>query len=148
MSKVFSVFHIVINTYRRSMTIPSEHKKALYSYLNGIAVKKDCKILRINGIGNHIHILLKLNPTFALSSLVQELKRCSSMWLRNNPDFPDFVSWGKDYFAMSVNPSIIESVAAYIDGQESHHTRRKLEDELKEMCIGMGIEWRDCFLSD
>ena len=148
MSKVFSVYHIVINTYCRRMTIPSSQKRALYSYINAIAINKGCKVLRINGTDNHIHILVKLAPTVALSSLVQEVKRCSSMWMHNNPNFQMFESWGKDYFAMSINPSIMESVEKYIDGQESHHTRRKLEEELKEMCLRMGIEWRDCFLAD
>ena len=146
MSKVFSVFHVVINTYRRRRTIPLEHKSTLYSYINTIVINKGCKVLRINGVENHVHILLRLTPTVALSSLVQELKRCSSMWLHGNPQFPLFESWGKDYFAMSINPSIVESVSTYIDRQEAHHSRRNFEDELKEMCVCMGIEWRDCYV--
>lgn len=143
MSKVFSVFHIVISTYRRRMTIPQKVKRQLYGYINGIVMNKDCEILRINGIDNHIHILLRLNPTIALSPLVQELKRCSSMWMHNNPAFSEFESWGKEYFAMSINPSIVDSVARYIDRQETHHANSDLENELREMCLRMGIEWRD-----
>lgn len=130
------------------MTIPQDKKRTLYSYLNTIARNKGCEILRINGIGNHIHILLRLSPTMALSSFVKELKRCSSMWLNGNPDFPNFESWGKEYFAMSINPSIIENVSRYIDGQETHHAHRRFEDELKEMCIKMGFDWRDNLLSN
>lgn len=148
MSKVFSVYHIVISTYCRRMTIPASQKRSLYSYINAIVIDRKCKVLRINGIENHIHILLRLSPTIALSSLMQELKRATSKWMHKNPQFLDFESWGKDYFAMSINPSIVDSVAKYIDGQESHHTRRNFEDEVKEMCLRMGIEWKDCFLSD
>lgn len=86
------------------MTIPAGKKRALYSYINAIVIDRKCKVIRINGIENHVHILLRLNPTIALSSLMQELKRATSKWMHNNPQFPDFESWGKDYFAMSINP--------------------------------------------
>lgn len=82
MSKTNSYFHIVINTYCRKMTITEERKKELYAYILGILNNKKCKLIRINGIGNHVHILLNLNPTIALSDIVKTIKQSSSLWMK------------------------------------------------------------------
>ena len=95
MSKTLSLFHLVINTYKRKMTITEEHKKSLYAYIFGILKNHDCFVHRINGISNHIHILFDLHPSLALANVVKDIKQSSSVWLRINPSFPDWEGWGK-----------------------------------------------------
>ena len=58
MSAVNSLYHIVINTYRREMTIPYETSEHMYRYIWSIINSRKCKLYRIGGIGNHIHMLL------------------------------------------------------------------------------------------
>ena len=146
MSKTNSYFHIVINTYCRKMTITEERKKELYAYILGILNNKKCKLIRINGIGNHVHILLNLNPTIALSDIVKTIKQSSSLWMKASDHFPNFDSWGKEYFAYSVSPEGVEAVRNYIIGQEQHHTTVKFENELRELCIRAGIDPKDIYL--
>ena len=75
MSAVSSLFHIVINTLRRELTIPDEESEQLYRYIWSIVQSRNCRLLRINGIGNHVHILVELSPTVCLSDLVRDKEK-------------------------------------------------------------------------
>ncbi|MDE6125349.1 MAG: transposase [Muribaculaceae bacterium] len=101
MSKTSAIYHIVINTYCRKMTIPEIHKRELYQYIFGIIRNRNCGLYRINGIGNHIHMLVELHPSVALATLLQNIKQSSSIWLKQNDNFPRFEGWGKEYFAFT-----------------------------------------------
>ena len=43
MSAVNSIYHIVINTYRREMTIPDESSEHMYRYIWSIINSRNCK---------------------------------------------------------------------------------------------------------
>lgn len=143
MSKVIAIFHAVINTYNRRFTIPEEHKRDLYGYLYGICRNHKCTVFRINGIGNHIHLLLGLNPTVSIADLMKTLKQSSSIWMKGNPLFPNFEHWGKEYYASTIHYALIPTVKEYIMNQERHHTSISYEDEMKDFCLSNGIEWND-----
>ncbi len=143
MSKVCALYHVVINTKNRKLTIPESHKRELYKYLYGILEHRNCRLWRMNGISNHIHMLIDLHPSVALSELVQALKQGSSRWLKCRKDFPDFEGWGKEYYAFTVDKSGADAVIDYIKGQEGHHyvDRQTFDDEMKAFCLEYGIEW-------
>lgn len=147
MSKTSAIYHIVINTIYRKKTIDEKNKKELYKYIYGIIQNNSSTLLRINGIGNHIHILLDLHPSISLATLVQKIKQSSSRWLRENPNFPLFEGWGKEYFAFSYHQSQIPTVKQYIINQEEHHRFHPFEEELQNFCKENGIEWNDFLLT-
>ncbi len=143
MSKVSAIYHIVICTYMRRMTIPEEHKRELYGYIYGILKNNRCILYQMNGIGNHIHLLINLHPSISLSAIVQSIKQSSSRWMKNNPNFPLFESWGKEYFAFSVGKDHSEKIIEYIKNQEKHHQTAECENELKTLCYEEDVEWHD-----
>ncbi len=125
------------------MTIPEAHKRELYKYLYGILTRRNCSLLRMNGVSNHVHMLVDLHPSISLAELVQALKQGSSKWLKENPNFPMFEGWGKEYFAFSVSKSAAPVIINYIIGQEQHHSRSmcNFEEEIKAICMEYGVEW-------
>nr|WP_242067887.1 transposase [Cyclobacterium marinum] len=54
----------------------------------GSIKNSDCTLYQINGIGNHIHLLTDLNPTISLSNFIKSIKVASSMWMRQQKNFP------------------------------------------------------------
>ena len=96
MSAVNSIYHIVINTYRREMTIPDETSEHMYRYIWSIINSRNCKLYRIGGIGNHIHMLVELSPAMALSDLVRDIKQGSSKWAKQQVYFPMFSGWARN----------------------------------------------------
>lgn len=141
MSKTRSLHHIVFCTKNREMVIPEEHKKKLYAYLYGILQNKKCFLHRMNGIPNHIHILVDVHPTIALADLLKELKQSSSVWLKGNPSFPYFCGWGRGYYAVSLGVDGIEDCKNYIINQEDHHITQDMRDEMEYLQRKNGLSW-------
>ena len=107
----------------------------------GIIVNKKCRLIRINGMADHIHILVDLHPTIAVADLVKEVKQWSSRWLKMNPAFPGFDCWGEGYYAVSVGIDGLEACRQYIINQETHHVGTGLLDEMERMAHSYGLRW-------
>lgn len=143
MSAVSSMYHVVINTYRRQMTIPDETSEHMYRYIWSIIKSRGCKLYRINGTCNHIHMLIELSPSMALSDLVRDIKQGSSKWAKQQVYSPQFSGWGKEYGAFSCSCRDKEAITNYIINQREHHKAKSFEDEYKGMLELSGIEWND-----
>lgn len=143
MSTVNAIYHIVINTYCREMTIPMQSSEEMYRYIWGIVKNHNCTLYRIGGIENHIHMLLHLHPDVNLSALVRDIKQSTTKWAKNNPLFPAFSGWGKEYAAFSCSYSSKDSIIEYIKNQYVHHHDVTFEQEFKSMTESEGISWND-----
>ena len=143
MSAVSSIFHVVINTYRRQMTIPDETSEHMYRYIWSIIKSRNCRLYRINGTGNHIHMLIELSPTMSLSDLVRDIKQGSSKWAKQQVYFPQFSRWGKEYGAFSCSQRDKEAIVKYIINQREHHKSKSFDDEYRVIIEESGLEWND-----
>lgn len=133
MSKVAAYYHIVFCTKAREMTIPASMRDDMYRFMWRQIHDQGCRLLRIGGIANHVHILLDLHPSVALSDIVKIVKGKSSTWMGRTPGFIRFKGWASEYFATTVSPENRYSVIEYIKGQELHHYGVELEEEIKAM---------------
>ncbi len=144
MSAVTAIYHIVINTHRREMTLPLSSCDQLYRYIARVVQNSQSTLLAINGIENHIHLLVNLHPSVRLSDLVRDIKLSTSQWMKQNPDyFPQFRGWGKEYGAFTYALRDKEMVANYIKNQRAHHQRETFEDEYRKHLLNAGIEWNE-----
>ena len=143
MSAVSSMFHVVINTHRRQMTIPDETSEHLYRYIWSIIKSRGCKLYRINGTSNHIHMLIELSQTIALSDLVRDIKQGSSKWAKQQVYFPHFSGWGKEYGAFSCSQRDKEAIVKYIINQREHHQSKSFDDEYRSIIEECRLEWND-----
>ncbi|MBQ7691504.1 MAG: transposase [Muribaculaceae bacterium] len=143
MSATISLFHIVINTLGREMTIPDVTSDYLYRYITVIIKNRNCKPFRINGIGNHIHLLVGLSASVALGDLVRDIKQGSSKWAKQQVYFPRFRGWGKEYGAFSCSIRDKDAIIKYINNQRVHHCKRTFEQEYRDMIECSGLEWND-----
>ena len=144
MSAVTAIYHIVINTYRREMTLPVTSCDQLYRYIARVVQNSQSTLYAINGIENHIHLLVNLHPSVRLSDLVRDIKLSTSQWIKQNRDsFPHFAGWGKEYGAFTYALRDKEMVANYIKNQSIHHQRESFESEYRKHLQNAGIEWND-----
>lgn len=79
MSYTRFLYHIIFRTRNGKNSIPEQHEKELYAYIMGIINNKKSKLYRIGGMPNHIHLLVDIHPTIAVSDFVKELKEYSSI---------------------------------------------------------------------
>ena len=92
---------------------------------------------------DHVHLLIDLNPTVALSDLMKQIKQTSAMWMKSSPYFSLFEAWNEGYYASSVSPSDVDACVEYIKNQEDHHGGKGLIEELKELALEYHIDWDD-----
>lgn len=148
MSITTSLHHVVINTYCRRMVINTQHQDDLYRYIWQLITERKCKLLRIGGIENHIHLLIDLHPSICLAGLIGEIKRKSNIWMKQSGMFPLFEGWGKEYFAISKSAADRDIIIQYIKNQRQHHTCIPFEQELRQVITDAGFNWDERFLSN
>jgi putative transposase len=73
--------HAVFSVQERDSKILDNWKDELYKYITGIIQNNKHKLLAINGMPDHIHILFGLRPSQSLSDLMQDIKGHSSKWI-------------------------------------------------------------------
>lgn len=143
MSKTLQLLHIVFGTRNREKTIVPEHKEKLFRFIWTLSKEKRCKLYRINGMADHIHILIDLHPSVSLADFMRDIKSKTSQWMKKSGYFPQFDGWGEEYFAESKSRDDKDKVIEYIKGQEAHHSNTSLEDELRILFAGNGFDWYD-----
>ena len=143
MSKTISLHHIVFGTKHRLSTINDTHREDLYRFIWHLLKERNCFLCRINGMPDHIHLLIDLNPNQALSVLMKELKTYTSQWMKKSGYFPVFEGWGKGYYAASVSFNDKDSVVKYIIDQQAHHQSASYENEMKGLYKRNCLQWHD-----
>jgi len=138
--------HIVFVVKGRANLIPSDKKEELYKYIAGIIKEKKHKLFIVNGMSDHVHILLGYNPIEALSELIKEVKRCSSMFINNNKWVRGRFEWQAGYGAFSYSKSQIDDVYRYIENQEKHHKIKTFREEYIEMLKKFEVEYDEKYI--
>ena len=140
MSRTRNYLHIVFGTKCRARTIYLDRRIRLYSYIIRTVENKKSEVVAINGMEDHVHILVNLHSTVALADLVKAVKTSSSKWIRESNLFSMFEGWASEYYACSVSPSHVDGVKAYIDGQQTHHAGKDYKEEVRDFVMKMGME--------
>jgi putative transposase len=141
--------HIVFSTKnRQGWLIDKAFRDRTHAYLAGICEKQGCPALIVGGVEDHVHILCRIGKTIEVATLLRELKRDSSKWVKeNNPLLADF-HWQAGYGAFSVSPGHVEVLKEYIRNQEEHHRRESFQDEFRRLCRKYGIEIDERYVWD
>jgi len=113
----------------RLSLIRPEFKEELYKYMTGIVTNSRQKLIAINGMSDHVHILIGLKPAMALADLVQDIKVDSSKFINRKKWVRGRFSWQEGYGAFSYGHSQLDLIISYIRNQERHHRRRTFKDE-------------------
>src|SRR5690606_10199450 len=134
------LYQIIIRTKYNKITLPLDSSEQLYKYISGIVKNKKSFLYQINGIEDHIHMLVDIHPTIALSDFVKDVKVASSIWLKANPDFPKFQSWSVGYAALTYAKRDKQMIINYIKNQRMHHKRVTFEEEYRKLLVSEGVE--------
>jgi REP element-mobilizing transposase RayT len=135
-------FHVVFAVKHRNNLISIEWKDELYIYISGIIANKDQKLMIVNGMPNHIHLLIGTKPNCNLSDLVRDIKSNSSKWINDKGFVSGKFEWQTGFGAFTVSQSGIDNVIEYIKNQEKHHSKKSFRDEYIEILNGYKIEFK------
>lgn len=139
MSYTKLIYHIVFRTKCSIKAINHENERELYAYIYGIAKNYNAYVYRIGGMPDHIHILMDLPPITGLSDFMRELKKSSSVWIKESGKFPLFSGWGEGYAAFTYSRNDVETITNYIKNQHEHHRVITFAEEYRKFLIDNGI---------
>jgi REP element-mobilizing transposase RayT len=123
-----SLFHCVFSTKNRRNSISTEIQPRLWPYIGGIARKHGMKALAVNGVRDHVHILLSIPSTTTIADAMCIIKSESSRWIHDTCEISNF-EWQEGYAAFSIGHSQTEATLAYIASQSEHHRKRDFQAE-------------------
>ena len=138
----FKVYvHIVFHIKRRSPSIDVYDRPNLHTYISELFKQHQCSPIIINGVGDHVHCLVTLGRMAKeLANIVGEVKRRSSIWLKNlSPSYKHFY-WQGGYGVFSIAYKDLQPVINYIKNQEEHHKQTSTFDEMKQLYLKNGGE--------
>ena len=139
-------YQIVFGTKYREPTIAEGHCEELYKYIWGIIKNHNCKLYRINGVEDHIHIFSDLHPSVSLADYIKDIKVASSLWMKQCGKFPLFRGWQDAYGAFTYSIREKDMIINYVKNQKEHHKTKSFLDEYKRMLREHGIEFEEKYL--
>ena len=131
----------------RQSLISEAHKVEIYKYMTGVIQNQRQKVMAINGMPDHVHILVGLSPDIALSDLVKAVKVASSSLINDKRWVRGHFSWQRGFGAFSYSRSQVPVVARYIENQAKHHEKRSFRNEYIALLEKFAIDYdtRDLF---
>jgi putative transposase len=139
-------YQIIFGTKNRKPTIAKASGEELYKYISGIIKNKNCKLYRINGMEDHIHIMSDLHPSVCLSDYVKDIKVAGNLWMKGSGKFPIFEGWQDGYGAFTYSSKDKDTIINYIKNQKEHHKSESYYDEFKRLLIENEIEFDEKYL--
>jgi len=125
------LYHIVFRTKHGENVLSLEHNTELFAYISGIIKNKNCFLYRINGMEDHI--LSDLHPSISLADYMRDIKTASSIWLKQNANFPKFNSWAIGYAALTYAYRDKDVIINYIKNQQEHHKKSTFLEEYRSL---------------
>jgi len=137
---------LVFAVKNRETALRKEIRPNVFEYMSGILTNQKHKSIIINGLSNHVHILIGLNPSISVSDTVHEVKRSSTLFInRERLCFGKF-SWQEGYGAFSYSRSQISDIYKYIENQEEHHKLKTFRQEYIQYLKKREMEFNEQFL--
>jgi REP element-mobilizing transposase RayT len=138
-------YHIVFSTKNRTPCIEDFWREQLHEYLGGTVGGLGGFIQGVGGVADHVHLLVGLKATHCLADFMRELKKGSSVWVREVINRREF-AWQEGYGAFTVSPTSRLRVQKYIANQVEHHRVKTFRDEFVEFLKNAGVKYEDRFL--
>jgi putative transposase len=133
--------HVVFAVEGRQNLIAPEHNDELQKYITGIVTAQKHKLIAINNMPDHLHLLVGLRPDVALSDLVRDVKAGSSKFINEKRWVMGRFSWQEGFGAFSHARSQLGAVIRYIQNQQKHHAKKSFRDEYLELLEKFGVEY-------
>ena len=137
---------VVMAVKGRYSLISASWEEELYKYIAGIITNKEQKLIAINGMPDHIHILIGMKPSCCLSDLVREVKKASNAFVNEKKFIMQKFEWQEGYGAFSYSHSSLDQVIAYIQNQKVHHRKKSFKEEYMEFLKKFEVEFNPSYL--
>ena len=141
-------YHVVFAVRNRDSLITPTIKDDLYKYITGIITNQNQKLFIINGMPDHIHILINCKPNMNLSNNVRDIKEHSTKFINAKKNLRGKFYWQEGFGAFTVSKKDVSIILNYIKNQEEHHKQKTFKDEYLEFLKENEIEFKEEYIFD
>jgi len=138
--------HVVFAVEGRQSLILPIHNDELQKYITGIISAQRQKMIAINNMPDHLHLLLGWQPDLSLSELIRDVKAGSSKFINQKRWVAGRFSWQEGFGAFSYSRSQLGAVIRYIENQQEHHARKTFGEEYVELLEKFNVSYDRRFI--
>lgn len=125
--------HVIFSTKDRIPYLTWNIKRELCDWIKQESWKAGFHVDIVNGVEDHLHVLLKLKTSQNVAEVVSFIKGGSSKWLNEKYNWENGFKWQQGYGVFSVSQNDIDDIRKYIYNQEKHHTAKSYITEIKDI---------------
>lgn len=140
--------HITFSVKGFRPLLSKDWRDEVFKYICGIASNKKQIAIMVNGVEDHIHILLCIKPSVDLSAVVRDIKANSSRFINEKAWVKGKFEWQEGFGAFSVGHSQVNTVVNYIRNQEEHHRKKTFRDEYLNLLKENEVEYKEEYVFD
>ncbi len=140
--------HFVFSVMQRECIIQSNWENELYKYMTGIVTENKHKLIAINGMPDHVHMLIGLKPIQSISDLMQDVKGSSSKWINDRKFVRGKFNWQSGYGGFSYSHSQLDNIVQYIINQKEHHKKETFKEEYLKILKSFDIKYDKKYIFD
>jgi putative transposase len=137
--------HAIFAVNFRLELISDNWKEELYRYITGIISNHRHKLIAINGMPDHVHILFGMRPSQSLSDLMQDIKGNSSKWINEKKFCIGRFEWQEGFAAFSYSKADLSNVISYIKNQDEHHRQSSFNEEYSQLLNEFSVAYDEKF---
>ena len=124
-------FHLIWGTQDREPLISKKIERRIFRCIVGQVQKLGCEVLAINGVPDHIHMVVKLKSTIPVATLIKQSKGVSAKFINEHLVENNKFRWQSGYGAFTVSRWDLPMIINYVKKQKEHHLEGELLEELE-----------------
>ena len=121
--------HLVWGTWDRLPLLTEKLREQVYYCLILECEKLGAKVIALNGMPDHVHLLVQIPTGLSVGALVKQIKGSSSHLAAHQ--LQEGFKWQGGYGAFTVSKSDVARIKDYVLNQERHHAEQWLEEDLE-----------------
>jgi REP element-mobilizing transposase RayT len=139
---------VVFAVRNRENNIPQKNKEELHKYITGVISNRGQKLLAVNCMPNHTHILIGFKPNICISDLVRDIKTATSKFIKEKRWIREVFYWQEGFGSFTYAHSQLTNVIKYINNQEDRHKKKTFKEEYLQLLKEFYVEYNEQFLFD
>ena len=118
----------------------------MQKYITGIVQNRKQKMLAINNVPDHLHLLVGFGTTMSMEDLMEEVNAISSKFINDKGWTRGKFEWQRGYGVFSYSRSQMDDVIKYILNQQEQHTKKTFKEEYLEFLKKFDVEYDERYL--
>jgi putative transposase len=139
---------LVFAVRNRDAALNRNIRGRVFEYISGIVTEMNHKSIIVNGVSDHVHVFIGLNPSKSISDTIHDIKRSTTLFINKEKLSMGKFAWQEGYGGFTYSRSQIDDVYRYIMNQEKHHEKITFKQEYIKFLEKFEIGYDEKFLFD